>query len=199
MEKPFSQACENNKDPILAVLKPQLKNSKNVLEVGSGNGQHAVHFATAMPWLQWQCSDQNSNLAGIKLWLVDAQLKNTPEPIELNVTQNNWPTGQFDTVFSANTAHIMHWSEVVQFFAGVGKCLRLGGQFFLYGPMNYDGKFSSDSNARFDRWLKEKDLNMGIRDFVALNQLAADAGLIFQEDFSMPANNQILQWRKTDG
>lgn len=196
MEKPFSQSCENNKAPILEVLKPLLKNSKQVLEIGSGTGQHAVHFAAAMPWLEWQCSDQQSYLAGINMWLAEAKLKNTPEPLELNVTQDNWPIEMFDTVFSANTAHIMHWPEVVQFFAGVGERLKPGGQFFLYGPMNYGGKFSSDSNMRFNEWLKADDPNKGIRDFEALDELAIKAKLKLQQDFSMPANNQILQWRK---
>ncbi len=195
MEKPFSQACENNKEPILQVLKPLLQNSRTVLEIGSGTGQHAAHFATAMPWLQWQCSDREGNLPGIKMWLSEANLVNTPKPLELNVN-DDWPTDQYDTIFSANTAHIMHWSEVIQFFSGVGKRLAPDGQFLLYGPMNYRGEFSSDSNARFDEFLKTQDPEMGIRDFDQLQELATDAGLIFLEDFSMPANNQILRWRK---
>jgi len=199
MDKPFSQACENNKQPILSFLKPHLEECRNVLEIGSGTGQHAAFFAAAMPWLTWQCSDQAGNLPGINMWLAEANLNNTPTPITLDVNQQQWSTDEFDAAYSSNTAHIMHWPEVKRFFSKVGESLSVGGQFFLYGPMNYDGKFSSESNARFDQFLKNQDPEMGIRDLAELQKLATDAGLVFVEDFSMPANNQIIHWQKIEG
>lgn len=198
MEKPFSQACENNKDAILGVLQTILAEVSNVLEVGSGTGQHAIHFAQHMPHLTWQCADQAMYLDGIKLWLAEAELINTPTPLTLNVNEKkHWPKEKYDAVFSANTAHIMHWPELVNFIAGVGKTLTSTGHFCLYGPFNYNGQFTSESNQRFEQWLKDDDLGKGIRDFEAVNELAAEAGLNLISDYEMPANNRLLHWQKS--
>jgi SAM-dependent methyltransferase len=196
MEKPFSQACENNKQPILSVLRSALADVRNVLEIGSGTGQHAVFFAHAMPWLSWQPSDRVENLPGIRAWCDDTRLANLREPIELDVEMATWPVLQADAVFSANTAHIMSWPAVESFFAGVGSVLASGGVFCLYGPFNYGGAFTSASNAQFDSWLKNRDPRSGIRDFEALDALARAAGLALQSDNAMPANNRTLVWRK---
>ena len=197
MEKPFSQACENNKDAILKVLQPILEKANTVLEVGSGTGQHAVHFASAMPHLIWQCADQTEYLDGINLWLADAGLQNTPDPIMLNVNEaDHWPTQNFDAIFSANTVHIMHWKEVIKFFEGIEGLIKPSGHFCLYGPFNYNGAFTSESNQRFDQWLKNDNPGKGIRDFEALNQLAEKAGLKLVDDHTMPANNRLLHWQK---
>ncbi len=198
MDKPFSQACENNKDAILKVLKPILKQVNSVLEIGSGTAQHAVHFANAMPHLSWQCADQSEYLYGINLWLAEAGLPNTPDPIFLNVNEvGHWPTQNFDAAFSANTVHIMHWVEVVKFFDGIADVIRPSGHFCLYGPFNYNGAFTSESNQRFDQWLKDDDPGKGIRDFEAINDLAGKAGLTLINDHTMPANNRLLHWQKT--
>lgn len=101
-----------------------------------------------------------------------------------------------DAVFSANTVHIMGWPSVENMFTGIGRVLNKGGFFCLYGPFNYDEKFSSESNARFDLWLKQRDPVSGIRDFAALQVLANKAGLKFVEDIEMPVNNRILVWQK---
>jgi len=195
--KPYSESCDQNRDPIFEVIQPLLKASKKVLEVGSGTGQHAVYFAKKMPHLIWQTSDQQSYHEGIKLWLADAQLDNTPTPIALNVSSDTWPDEQFDVVFSANAVHIMGWDNVVDFFANAPKLLNSGGLFILYGPFNYNQQYTSESNARFDIWLKQRDPQSGIRDFEALDKLANNAGMKIKEDYALPANNRILVWEKS--
>ena len=197
MNKPYSEACGQNRDPILSVIQPLLADSQAVLELGSGTGQHAVYFARHMPHLVWYTSDVIDNHAGIKQWIEESGLDNVRLPIALDTLRSEWPALTVDAVFSANTAHIMHWDEVEAFFAGVGQLINSGGKFTLYGPFNYAGKYTSDSNARFDQWLKERDPESGIRDFEALDELARLAGMQLVEDFEMPVNNRILYWRKT--
>ena len=195
--KPHAESCDQNRDPILSVLKPRLEDCSRVLEIGSGTGQHAVYFASAMPHLFWQPSDRAENLPGIRLWLDEARLANLGDPLCLDVTQVVWPEVDVQAVFSANTVHIMHWPQVQALFAGVGKLLPGNGHFLLYGPFNYSGNYSSDSNRHFDAWLKARDPGSGIRDFEALNALAEQAGMMLEEDIAMPANNRILYWRKS--
>lgn len=196
-DKPFAPSCENNKAPILEILLDAFSDRSLVLEIGSGTGQHAVHFAAALPHLHWQTSDLEENHPGIKLWLKEAALRNLYPPVSLDVTQPDWPEG-FDAVFTANTTHIMPWSAVIEMIGRIGQQLPTGGVFCQYGPFNYNGEFTSDSNAGFDRWLKEIDPARGIRDFEAVEQLANEAGLTLVADHSMPANNRLLVWRKQD-
>jgi len=196
MNKPYSQACENNKQPILTVIAPLLAKARAVLEIGSGTGQHAVYFAENMPHLIWYTSDLAGHHAGINLWLEEAGLPNTRPPLVLEVCRSQWPAIEIDAVFSANTAHIMHWDEVECLFAGTGRLLPDGGWFFLYGPFNYDNEYTSDSNRRFDAWLRADDPLRGIRNFEDLDRLAQQAGMSLQNDFAMPANNRVLCWRK---
>ena len=195
--KPHAESCDQNRDPILSVLKPRLAGCSRVLEIGSGTGQHAVYFAAAMPQLHWQPSDRAENLPGIRQWLEEARLANLGDPLCLDVTQAVWPEVDVQAVFSANTVHIMHWPQVQALFAGVGKLLPGNGRFLLYGPFNYNGDYTSDSNRRFDAWLKARDPDSGVRDFEALNALAEQAGMTLKEDIPMPANNRILYWRKS--
>jgi cyclopropane fatty-acyl-phospholipid synthase-like methyltransferase len=196
MPKPFSQACENNKRPILEVLTRHLQGSVRVLEIGSGNGQHAVFFAEQLSELRWQTSDRVRNHAAIHAWVDEARLPNLLAPVDLDVTRRPWPVETPDAVFSANTAHIMGWSVVQDFVRGVGDLLSPGGLFLLYGPFNYGGDYTSESNARFDLWLSERDSASAIRDFEAVDAEARAAGLALLEDNPMPANNRILVWRK---
>ena len=196
LDKPCCQACENNKDPILSVIKSLFEYSKAVLEVGSGTGQHAAYFAENLPHLVWYPSDRKESHKGIMLWLKDAALDNLKPPLELDVCQDNWPELSVDAVFSANTVHIMHWDEVAAFFTGISGILPSGGVFALYGPVNYNGQYTSDSNAQFDIWLKNRDPESGIRDFEALDNLANKNGMRLTGDFKMPANNRILCWIK---
>lgn len=194
-EKPFSEACEQNRQPILDVLQRLFAGVERVLEVGSGTGQHAVYFAQALPHLFWQTSDREENHPGIHLWLEEAGLSNTGLPLSLDVT-DEWPEQTFDGIFSANTTHIMSWPQVEQFFSGVGEVLQPGGCFALYGPFNFGGQYTSDSNRSFDHWLKDRDPLSGIRNFEDLNRLAGEQGMVFQEDIEMPVNNRILVWRR---
>ncbi|GGB88489.1 methylase [Marinobacterium zhoushanense] len=195
LDKPFSQACENNKTPILEVLRQAFRDRTRVLEIGSGTGQHAVHFAAELSHLEWQTSDLAENHPGIQLWLAEAQLPNLYPPIELDVTQRHWPQG-FDAVFTANTTHIMPWEAVIEMIGRIGEALPEGGRFCQYGPFNYGGRYTSESNARFDIWLKQVEPSQGIRDFEAVETLARQAGLELLADHELPANNRLLEWIK---
>jgi len=194
-DKPCAPSCEKNRDPILAVLRELLADRTSVLEIGSGTGQHAVHFAPALPHLTWQTSDRGTMLAGIRAWLDEAGLPNTPAPIELDVSAA-WPRQRFDAVFTANTLHIMAWPAVEAMFAALPKVMDAGAIFVAYGPFNYGGQFTSESNARFDASLKAGAPHQGIRDFDALDALARRAGLTLAEDVAMPSNNRCLVWRR---
>lgn len=194
-DKPYAPACDRNRDPILAVLREHFADRQQVLEIGSGTGQHAVHFAAALPHLVWQTSDRHEQLAGIRLWLDEAALPNTPPPLALDVN-GPWPRQRFDAVFSANTLHILAWAEVERMFAGLAAVLDETGKLVIYGPFNYGGGYTSESNARFDQWLKAEDARRGIRDFESVEALAAGIGLTLLEDRAMPANNRCLVWQR---
>ncbi len=194
-EKPFSAACERNREPILAVLQQHLGRCARVLEVGSGTGQHAVHFAAALPHLVWQTSDRAEYHAGIAQWLAEAALPNLRAPWLLDVS-GPWPAQSFDAVFTANTLHIMRWGEVQQFFAALPAVLEPGGVLAVYGPFNQGGQFSSESNAAFDADLRARAAHMGIRDFEAVDALARAAGLLLVQDYALPANNRCIVWQR---
>ena len=196
MEKPYAESCDQNRGPILAVIKPLLENCSSVLEVGSGTGQHAIYFGEQMPHLQWHTSDRQQNHEGINMWLDEAALDNVHRPIELDVQRSEWPTLEIDAIFSTNTTHIMHWPDVEAFFAGAGKLLPSGGILLIYGPFSFSGVHTSDSNAKFNEWLWARDPLSGVRDFDDLNRLAIEAGLEFRHDYEMPVNNRILFWQK---
>lgn len=195
-DKPFSAACERNRDPILGVLRASFADRRRVLEIGSGSGQHAVHFAAAMPWLEWQASDRADHLAGMRSWLDEAALANTPAPVALDVAVGPWPHGRFDALFSANTLHIMAWREVEALFAALPALASDAAKLAIYGPFNIDGRFTSDSNAAFDASLKARAPHMGLRDVAAVDALARAAGFVFDDDIAMPANNRILLWQR---
>lgn len=194
--KPRSDACERNQGPILEVLRDHFADRRHVLEIGSGTGQHAVHFAAALPGLIWQTSDVAGNLPGIQAWIAESGLPNLPPPIALDVT-GPWPAARFDAAFTANTLHIMSWPEVRALFAGLAQVLAPDAALAVYGPFNYGGHFTSPSNAAFDHWLKQRSPHSGIRDFAAVDELARSIGLILAEDRAMPANNRTLLWRRT--
>jgi SAM-dependent methyltransferase len=198
MIKPYAEACDRNQGPILSVIMPLLSHASRVLEIGSGTGQHAVYFASSMPNLSWYSSDRRENLDGIRLWLDEAALPNTPEPVQLDVTDPGWPFDNLDAVFSANTTHIMSWPEVEALVTGAGIHLGLDGLFILYGPFNYAGRYTSNSNEHFDHMLRQRDPQSGIRNFEDINVLAQSSGMEFLDDVEMPANNRILYWIKTN-
>ena len=194
--KPYVESCERNRAPILEVLRVELAGKSRLLEIGSGTGQHAVYFAPEFPGLVWQTSDLGESHADIRAWLAEAGLANVLPPLTLDVCRGGWPSERYDAVFSSNTAHWMSWPEVECLFSGVGRVLQVDGVFCLYGPFNYRGDYTSESNARFDRWLKARDPSGGIRDFEAVDGLARDAGMTLRKDYEMPANNRTLVWSK---
>ena len=198
--KPFSQACENNRPPILEALRPRLAGARDVLEIGSGTGQHAVAFGAALAPLVWHTSDRAGNHPGIVAWLDESGLGNVRPPLDLDVDREDaWPARAFDAVFSANTAHIMSWPSVVNMLSGVGRLLPAGGRFFLYGPFARAGRHVSGSNARFDAMLRTRDPVMGVRDLDDLESAASAAGMRLEETLLLPANNHLLVWRRVDG
>ncbi len=194
--KPFAESCEQNKDPILEVLSEQLEGASRVLEIASGTGQHAVYFARHLPHLHWQTSDVPENHDGIQQWIDEAGLANLAPPLELDVSQADWPELEVDAVFSANSVHIMSWFCVEKMFAGVARVLKTQGFLCLYGPFNYNGRFTSKSNVEFDRWLRARDPQSGIRDFEKLLELGRQHELRLVHDYEMPANNRLLVWQK---
>ncbi|KZN46545.1 DUF938 domain-containing protein [Pseudoalteromonas luteoviolacea] len=196
MTKPFSQACENNKDPILQKLAPFLFGATQVLEIGSGTGQHAVHFAQALPTLIWQTSDLRHNHGGIVSWCEEADLTNLRLPLELDLNIESWPLENIPVIYTANTLHIVSAKLVEQFFKGVAAHLAVTGKLAIYGPFNYRGDFTSQSNAEFDAFLKMRDPKSGIRDFEWICELAQKAGLALVHDHAMPANNRLLLFKR---
>ena len=192
---PYSEACERNKAPILAVLAEVFAPIRTVLEIGSGTGQHALYFATHLTHLTWQPSDQGPELLTLRPRLERDRPENLNTPLALDVSDYPWPF-KADGIFTANTFHIMSWSEVEDFFTGVGAALSEPGRLCVYGPFRYDGRYTSESNAHFDRSLRTQAAHMGIREFEAVDQLAARHGLVFAADYPMPANNQILMWQR---
>lgn len=195
-DKPFSQACENNKDPILNVITRIFTRTMTVWEIGSGTGQHACYFAQNLAHLTWQPTDLNENLAGISRWVEDIDLSNLVLPIELDVRAGLWPCSKIDGLFTANTLHIMSWQVVEVLFERLAGTLQKHADVCIYGPFNYQSHYTSDSNAGFDQWLKARDPASGIRDQEAVVKLARQAGIELQEDVEMPANNRLLVFSK---
>ncbi|WP_091567532.1 DUF938 domain-containing protein [Oryzisolibacter propanilivorax] len=193
---PFSQACENNQAPILSVLAQAFADRRRVLEIGSGTGQHGVYFARRLPHLMWQTSDLAEHHAGIRAWQAHRPAPNLLPPVLLDLRASDWPQGAFDAVFTSNTAHIVAWPLVQRLFALVGGHLPEGGVLAMYGPFNYGGAFTSDSNRAFDAWLRSRDPESGLRDAEDVVALASQHGLRLEDDHAMPANNRLLVFRR---
>ncbi len=196
MAKRFSPYAKRNAAPILEVLRCELSEPANVLEIGSGSGQHAVYFAREMPGLVWQTSDLENQHATISEWIADSGLGNVAEPIRLDLLSNDAATEHFDAIYSANTAHIVSLEGVRRMFEIARDSLRQSGLMLLYGPFSSLGQFNSPSNAEFDRSLRSRDQSMGIRDIEVLDALANEHALQRQRSYAMPANNQIVVWGK---
>ncbi len=191
---PCSEACERNKGPILEVLREAFAGCKHVLEIGSGTGQHAVHFALAMNWLVWQPSETTEAMPALRKRIFAEGPSNLRAPVLLDVTETPWDARRVDGVFTANTLHIMHWPQVEAFFAGLPAVIRPETVLAIYGPFRYGDAYTSDSNAEFDELLRARDPASGIRDFEAVDALARGAGFRLIADHRMPANNQTLVW-----
>ena len=195
-EKPDAPAARRNREAILAVLEREFANASTVLEIGSGTGQHAVFAGARLPHLVWQASDRAGTIAGIELWVSEAQMPNVLSPVVLDVLTDEPPETRYDAVFSANTAHIMGMPAVERMFGIAGEVLGDGGVFCLYGPFNLDGRFTSASNECFDRSLRDQKAEMGLRDLGALDRLASANGLEAARRYAMPANNMIAVWTR---
>lgn len=195
MQKQFSQACVNNRQAILAVLQQYLVEPQSLLEIGSGTGQHAVYMAQHLPFVQWHTSNYG-DLESIRAWIADSQLDNVVQPLSLDV-RDEWRLDfEPQALYSANTLHIMSWPSAQLLLAKAGSLLASGDLLFIYGPFNYGGAYTSDSNADFDLWLKARDPESGIRDFEAVERVAAEQGLALKCDHTMPANNRMLVFVK---
>jgi cyclopropane fatty-acyl-phospholipid synthase-like methyltransferase len=194
--KQFSEACEQNRDPILAILRKVFADTRRVLEIGSGTGQHALYFSRHLPHLSWQTSDMLENHASIHAWIAESDAGNVFPPLELDVSAGQWPQQSYDGLFSANTTHIMGWPAVTHMFEGIGRVLEPGAVFCLYGPFNYEDRFTCESNERFDAWLKGRDPASGIRNFEDMVELAERNDLHLRADHEMPVNNRLLVWVK---
>ncbi len=192
---PHSDACERNKGPILEVLRETFAGCRHVLEIGSGTGQHAVHFAIGMPWLVWQPTELPEAMPGLRKRIFNEGPSNLRAPVLLDVTQPPWDLRKVDGAFTANTLHIMYWREVEAFFSGLTAVAKPGAVLAIYGPFRYDGKYTSASNESFDTMLHARDPESGIRDFEKVDALARDAGFALVADHPMPANNQLLVWQ----
>jgi len=194
MEKPFSQACENNKGPILRAILPYLSKAEQVLEIGSGTGQHAIYFAAQMPHLTWHTSDMPRHHEGINMWLREAGVANIKPPIALDVN-DSWPELAIDALFTSNTFHIMSWKEVCRLIVKTAEMLPLNGYLMVYGPFNYDGQYTAESNRAFDNMLRSRDALSGLRDMADVTSKMSAAGFELLEDVAMPANNRCLIWQ----
>lgn len=195
VEKPHSPACERNRDPILGVLRAHFADRRDVLEIGSGTGQHAAWFAQHLPHLTWHSSDVAAHLPGIRAWLADPPLANAPPPLELDVA-GPWPARRYDAAFTSNTLHIMSWPEVQRLFERLGAALADDAVLAVYGPFNRNGRPTCDSNAAFDASLRSRAPHMGLRDAAAVDALAGAIGLRLIAEVEMPANNLTRVWRR---
>jgi len=193
---PMSEACERNKDPILGVLRMSFAEVRNVLEIGSGTGQHAVHFSRHLSHLTWHPTEQLSHLPDLAARVQLEGGRNVRPPTVLDVRQSVWPVLSVDAVFTANTLHIMSWAEVTAMYRGIGEVLAPRGVLCVYGPFRYAGEYTSDSNQAFDGMLKERDPRSGLRDVNAITELAASYGLDLVDDHDLPAFNRLLRFVK---
>jgi SAM-dependent methyltransferase len=192
-------APERNKGPILEVLQRVFPQHGRALELSSGSGQHAVHFARAFPGLEWTPSDLDpENLASIRAWVGEERLPNLGEPLCIDVLQAKWgvAASSVDAVFNANMIHIAPWACGLGLLRGVGQVLKSGGVLVLYGPFRIGGVHTSPSNESFDAGLRARDPAWGVRDLEAVVDQARENALVFQERVEMPANNQSLVFRR---
>jgi len=193
---PFSEACERNKQPILEVLRMAFADRKQVVEIGSGTGQHAVHFAAQLSHLTWHPTEQLAYLPDLAARIKLEGSRNLRQPTVLDVKQTVWPLRSVDAVYTANTLHIMGWAEVVAMFRGLDTLLTPDGVLCVYGPFRYGGRHTSDSNRDFDRMLQDRDPLSGLRDAAEVSALAARHGLRLRTDHDLPANNRLLEFVK---
>ncbi len=196
----FSPSAARNRDPVLKVLREVLPAKARLLEIASGTGEHAVHVCAALPQIEWQPSERdNAALASIAAWRAATDLPNLHAPLTIDVMAAEWwhaVAQPVHVVLSLNMIHIAPWGAAQGLFAGAGQLLGAEGTLILYGPFARGGVHTAPSNAAFDESLKSRDPEWGVRDIDDLDQLAREAGLVFERGFDMPANNQTLVFRK---
>ncbi len=198
MNKPNAPSCEQNQQVILDVLKELFIEPGDVLEIGSYTGQHAVFFTQHLPHLSWYPGDLEAEHVGMKMWFSEVEHDRIHTPLILDVDIPDWNINKKDYVFSANVTHIISLEQTEKMFRHVGEVLKSGGLFVQYGPFNYNGKYTSESNANFDGWLKQRDPKSGIKHFESIEKLAEKNTLKLFKDIKMPANNRILVWEKAN-
>lgn len=192
----ISDAAERNKQPILEILQEWFADRDDtVLEIGSGTGQHAVHFARHLPAITWQPSDFGRYLPLLREFVARSPLPNLRAPIRLNV-DDFVAVPDVNVMYSANTLHIMSWDSACRFLRAAGARLPVGGWLIVYGPFRVGGRATSEGNARFDAALRSEDPLMGVRDREQVCFEADRAGLSLQACRAMPANNQLLRFER---
>jgi hypothetical protein len=190
-------AVARNRDPILAVLREVLPAAGTVLEIASGTGEHAVHFASALPHLVWQPTDPDAQARGsIAAHAARAQLPNLLLPLELDAASANWPVARADAVVSINMIHIAPWTAAAGLMAGAARLLPARSPLYLYGPYREHGRHTAPSNAAFDDSLKARDPAWGVRDLDEVAALAGRHGFALQRTVAMPANNLSVVFRR---
>lgn len=193
-QKPYAISCDRNSEPILESFKKILENRTSLIEIGAGTGQHAIFMAPSFPNLVWTLADRVENHEGISLWLNDFPRSNIRGPIEYEIGKDSFPKGEFDTFFAANVLHIISWEMCLQLFDDLSK-LPQGTLILFYGAFNYNGEFTSESNERFEKWLKDRDSKSGIRNFEDVCSELEKRDIELQEDIEMPANNRMLVFK----
>ncbi|HEY2772774.1 MAG TPA: DUF938 domain-containing protein [Candidatus Binatia bacterium] len=190
-------AASRNREPILAVLRRVLPERGSVLEIAGGSGEHAVHFAAALPGLRWRATDADpDSVASIAAWRRSGGTPNLMVPRLLDVAGADWGDETYDAIFSANMIHISPWAACLGLLAGAGRHLATGGVLILYGPFRIDGQHTAASNEAFDADLRSRNPQWGVRDLGDVDREALRHGLVLEERTEMPANNQTVVWRK---
>ncbi|WP_321846728.1 DUF938 domain-containing protein [Paraburkholderia bannensis] len=190
-------AAARNAAPILDVLRTALPVRGTVLEIASGTGQHAVHFAAALPDIDWQPSDADPRArASIDAWRAHAGLANLRAPLDLDVRSEPWPIEAVDAIVCINMIHIAPWEAAIALTKGAGARIAPGGVLVLYGPYRRDGAHTAPSNEAFDADLRARDPAWGVRDLEAVDALARAEGFVCEAVVPMPANNFTVVFRK---
>lgn len=196
-EIPFSEACERNKETILSVLKKVISPvHRNVIEIGAGTGQHATFFARAFPQLRWTPTETSENLPHLNRVVQESGIKNLTPPFKMRIGEDDFAIRTYDVIYTANTLHIISWKDCKTLIKLMGHRLQEGGLAIIYGPFNYGGQFTSQSNEEFNDWLKKRDPASGIRNFEDVHNAMEKNGFELVNDYEMPANNRTLVYRR---
>jgi len=194
MNKPFSPSADRNKQYILEALDRELVGNEFILEIGSGTGQHACHFAANLPNITWQATELKDNIPAIESWIGEHNCLNLPDPYELDVDVLPWPAKNVDVCYTSNTFHIVSMQSIQSIFEGCKQVLSHSGKLCVYGPFSINGAHTSEGNIQFDRQLRTSDPASGVRDLQVLDGLAKRAGFSACRYIELPANNHFVVW-----